>query len=86
MSAGCPISCPTGISVRFNPLTGVRTPASVLYMETTAVVTNVFAEESHLSERKLLVTVVYSDGTTTEKHLSGSVARRYLRTMRAKVA
>ena len=55
-------------------------------METTTTkITNVFAEEAEFGN-KLLVTVVYSDGTTVEKRLSGSVARRYLRTMRAKVA
>jgi hypothetical protein len=52
--------------------------------ETTATVTNVFAEEAEVGT-KLLVTVVYSDGTTTEKRLSGSVARRYVRTMRAQI-
>lgn len=56
-------------------------------METTATatITHVFAEESEIGT-KLLVTVVYSDGTTTEKRLSGSVAHRYVRTMRAKIA
>ena len=55
-------------------------------MPTTATVTNVYTEESYLFERRILVTVVYSDGTRTEKHLAGAVAKRYVRSMRAKVA
>lgn len=45
----------------------------------------VYAEESPYGT-KLLITVRWADGTTTEKHLSGSVARRYLRQMRAQIA
>lgn len=45
----------------------------------------VYAEESQYGT-KLLVTVQWSDGTVTEKHLSGSVARRYIRQMRAQIA
>lgn len=52
---------------------------------TEAAITNVFCEEAEVGT-KLLVTVVYSDGTQVEKRLSGSVARRYVRTMRAKMA
>lgn len=48
-------------------------------------VTAVYAEESDLYARRLMVTVVYADGSTTTKHLSGAVATRYVRTMRAKV-
>jgi hypothetical protein len=55
-------------------------------MNTDSTVTAVHVEESDLFERRMLVTVVYSDGTQTEKHLSGSVAKRYIRSMRAKVA
>lgn len=33
----------------------------------------------------VLITTVFADGSTIEKHLSGSVARRYLRTQRAKI-
>lgn len=48
-------------------------------------VTTVYAEESPLFPRRLLITVVHADGTQVEKHLSGAVAKRYLRTMRAKI-
>ena len=53
---------------------------------TTAAITAVNAEESPLYPSRLLVTTVYADGTVTEKHLSGAVARRYIRTQRAKIA
>lgn len=51
---------------------------------TTAKVANVFLEEAEYGT-KLLVSVVYSDGTVTVKRLSGAAARSHFRAMRAQI-
>lgn len=55
-------------------------------MTTTNPITAVYAEESPLDERRVLITVTYADGSRTEKHMSPADARKYAVRKRAQMA